>query len=268
MEDRCGYNSGQVVAVDPNELVRLGDRALWQTNVGVLTLAVDGTWQAPAPETPRALDDLRTLPLSFNRAGTRVATFSSAVEQVSQTPFPEWTVSGPRTSKWVLQTMVELEQTPSRRHLWWKQTLKLGTTDPGVEEHQFLSEVMECALVFDGLNICELQAFETIMRRFQMWEEVYGEKLRAGDQSTASMDTDERSLFLGRKFGRGQALVCPALSEYVSAQLKERSQVLKERRKAREEREGTDDGAGADQSGPRRRRGRGGQQPKADPAKH
>ena len=127
MEDRCGYTSGQVVAVDPNELVRLGDRALWPTNLGVLTLAVDGACQAPVPETPWPLDDLLALPWR----DVPLATFASAVEQGSQ--------------------------------------------------------------------------------------------------------------------------------------LRER---IKERRKAREEREGTDDGAGADHSGPKRRRRRGVQQPKADPARY
>ena len=73
------------------------------------------------------------------------------------------------------------------------------------------------------------------MRRFQMWEEVYVERLRKSETSE-SMDNDERALFLGRRFARGQALVCPALSEFVSAKLKEKSQALKERRKAREER--------------------------------
>ena len=80
--------------------------------------------------------------------------------------------------------------------------------------------------------------------------------------AVAGMDTDEQSLSLERKFGRGQALVHTALSEYVSTPLKERSLDLKERHEAREERDGTEDGAGADHAGPRRRRNRG--QPKAE----
>ncbi len=47
---------------------------------------------------------------------------------------------------------------------------------------------------------------------------------------------DERQLFLGQDRGRGKALVCPALEEWVADRLKSESAVLKERRKGREER--------------------------------
>ena len=47
---------------------------------------------------------------------------------------------------------------------------------------------------------------------------------------------DERQLFLGQDRGRGKALVCPLLEEWVAERLKSESAVLKERRKGREER--------------------------------
>jgi len=70
-----------------------------------------------------------------------------------------------------------------------------------------------------------------------MWEEYYGQKLLDVDRnsSVGIVDIDEKSIFLRQTQSRYRALVAPALSEYVASQLREESQVLKERRKAREE---------------------------------
>ena len=144
--------------------------------------------------------------------------------------------------RWLLTAFAHQDQTPSRRHWWWKSTLRLQNHDPGVEEHQFLSDIIETALGFDRLNVSELQCFEAVSRRFMLWEELYGEALRSsegGATGSALADMDERSLFLGQKHGRGLALVCPALSEFVASQLTEKSSMLKERRKAREEHAGS-----------------------------
>ena len=93
-------------------------------------------------------------------------------------------------------------------------------------------------LAYDRLNLPDLQSFESICRRLQLWQEYYGESLRMSEAagSLGSRDADERSIFLGHQHGRGVALVAPALSEYVSNRLKGKPTMLKERRKAREER--------------------------------
>ena len=68
---------------------------------------------------------------------------------------------------------------------------------------------------------------------------MYSELLKDADSRSAGrnlLHQDEKSLFLGIRFTQGLALVSPALEKHVSGQLGEKSALLKERRKAREER--------------------------------
>ena len=94
-------------------------------------------------------------------------------------------------------------------------------------------------MAFDQVNSPDLVVFEHISRRFQLWEEIYSDRLRdrsAGAHGQGGLDTEERSLYLGRKASPSAALVSPGLQTWVSTRVAERSAVLKERRKGREER--------------------------------
>ena len=110
-----------------------------------------------------------------------------------------------------------------------------------------LGEVLGVALQRDQHNVSEAVCFELIARRYQMWEQFYGSKLR--DRTDASgggfnIDRDKRSLYLGQTRTTNSALVAPALDGWVSSQLKERASILKERRKAREEHDSLTDAGG------------------------
>ena len=114
----------------------------------------------------------------------------------------------------------------------------------------------------DQLNVSECVVFETAVRRYQLWEEIYSSALAEADAGESSAEwIDERRLFLGMPRARSSALVSPLLEQHVASRLAEEPAVLKERRKGREEKQlargppagGADDaGAGAD-----RGRGRG-----------
>ena len=69
-------------------------------------------------------------------------------------------------------------------------------------------------------------------------EEFYSASLRAAESGddTAGDWLDERRVFLGAPRAQGQALVSPELETHVASRLREEAEVLKERRKAREER--------------------------------
>ena len=95
-----------------------------------------------------------------------------------------------------------------------------------------------------------------------MWEEFYSAKLEEAKTArrpagVSRFESDERSIFLGQPRSRALALVSPELEEYVALHLKERASVLKERRKAREERAAVD-GSESSPNHSRRRRGKGG----------
>ena len=138
--------------------------------------------------------------------------------------------------------------------------LNLTVSDPGVDEHHFLSELLEYGLTHDQLNVSEILAYESIARRYQLWEDVYATALRESESGDLSSDwLDERRVFLGHSRSKGHALVSPLLEEWVAERLQKESAILKECRKGREERalaRGADpEGAAADSGG--RSRGRG-----------
>ena len=71
-----------------------------------------------------------------------------------------------------------------------------------------------------------------------MWEEIYSASLRQAEVCDDQGDwLDERRIFLGASRSKGHALVCPELECHVASQLAAESVALKERRKAREEKE-------------------------------
>ena len=235
-EDRGGFSAGDTVAALAGMVV-LGDRALLTSATGeVVALAKDGTFVAPEGDA-----DLRTLPVKYSdRAGTlRARPFSDAVSNLTESQFLDWPVKGPRTLRWLLDSMVSSDTSPLRRHFWWRGVLGLSATDEGVEEHEFLSTILEHALVYDQLCISELAAFEHISRRYMLWEESYSSHLKtalgANGGGGFGLDSDERVLFMGIQTTH-TALVAPELQTWISGRVAERSAILKERRKGREER--------------------------------
>ena len=234
MEEKGRYKIGDDAA-GASATVR-GDRAL-------VRLA-DGSYMASARrgtfDVLVASADRRTLVVKYSdSAGTQFARpFAESVSLLSKTPFVDWPLHGPRTLLWLLYAMVASNTAPLGRHYWWRGVLQLGASDEGVEEHEFLSSVIESALTYDQLCATELASFEHISRRYMLWEERYASSLRArlgASGSDFGLDTGERSLFMGLT-SHQMALVSPELSTWVSNRVGERSAILKERRKGREER--------------------------------
>ena len=136
----------------------------------------------------------------------------------------------------------------------------LTASDVGVEDHKFLSEVLEAACCYDQLNAGELLSLEMVARRYQLWEEMYATSLRQGvSGGDVAPWVDECTLFLGEDKGQGAALVSPDLEQWVAAEMQKESAVLKERRKAREERtmHQTEQEAGGAEGSKKNRRGGG-----------
>jgi hypothetical protein len=237
METTKRYVTGEAVAVDAWKLHVVGNRGILECPEGPLAVALLDSWSLPAQ--PPALDDLRTQPVKYDGFGSRTQPYGTAVLGLSETAFSEWRVSGPRTCRWLCKAIVDQDSTPTRRHHWWRSALSLSVNDEGVEEHAFISEVLETALCFDALNVSELACFEQMARRYQLWEHFYGDALKVADQRSSghqALEGEERGIFLGQERSRALALICPSLELHVSEQLRNRASILKERRKAREER--------------------------------
>ncbi|CAK0874888.1 unnamed protein product [Prorocentrum cordatum] len=215
---------------------------------GQALLCREGVWYRLCrdPPTPlpagegeaAAAEDLRTLAVEYNVRGERTRSFESARHLLREEVLDDaWPVEGPRTVQWLIEAFAHSGMAPVPRHHWWRQALGATTSDPGIDEHLFLSECIQHGLQYDQLNICNLACFESMARRYQLWEERYQERIRASTEgSVAAGLAAERHLFLGGDRAKGYALISPELERWVAKRMEEQAAVLKERRKGREER--------------------------------
>ncbi|CAK0901538.1 unnamed protein product [Prorocentrum cordatum] len=190
LEARAGYRPGDELPAGTVPVAVLGDRGICELADGTkLAVASADTYEGtptPRQERQAAEQDLRTLPVKYDAGGTRVRDFAEAVDIMSSNPQLDVPVLGPRTTLWLVQQFKRLGQTPLQRHMWWRQTQNLTAADAGVDEHQFLSELLEMGAEKDQLNEGELATFEAVSRRYQLWEEVYANRLREHEDATGS----------------------------------------------------------------------------------
>ena len=114
----------------------------------------------------------------------------------------------------------------------------LTSADAGAEEHESICEILQVAMQYDQINIAECASFEMLSRRLQLWESMYSNRLRsavAPSSKSSAIDGEEKTLMLGQPRSVHVSLVCPALEEWIAERLQDRSKILKERRKAKEE---------------------------------
>ena len=243
MESRGGACLGERVPFGLLEAgVCVGDRGVVRSEgVPVSCRFFKAGEQMPTPRRDGAPVDppaeLRTLPVKYETAETRHRSYKEAASLTTTTSFEDWPISGPRTAEWLAREIARQELTPVRRHYWWRQLLSLGPTDWGVGEHEALSRLFEYALTYDQLNFGELASLELAGRRYQLLEEKYARMLVEATAGGDGAHLDNDRLFMGEERRHGRALVAPALESWVSQKLAEESAVLKERRKAMEERQ-------------------------------
>lgn len=234
LESRAGYKRLAAVLVRAAgvEFLHLGDRGVVRRRGEAVAVGLLGTEEPQEEDAP----DSRILEIPRASDGGRVD-FRQAVAATSVSDGSSWAVKGPRTTDWVLQRIAEQGPGPVHRHYWWRSVFRVTPPDSGADNHLFMNELIETAMCADRLNVANIQAFEMVLRRLQLWEEVYGQQLRTAENGDA-MDPwlDERSLFLVQRKSRWYALVAPQLEAWVAQKLAEESVVMKERRKGREER--------------------------------
>ncbi|CAK0867752.1 unnamed protein product [Prorocentrum cordatum] len=175
--------------------------------------------------------DLRVHPIMIDSMARRNRPFSDSLALLTETPWADWPVRGPRTLKWVCHFLAANGGSPVARHHRWKTDCRLSS-EGGVDEHLRICTALENAVCFDQLNVTEMVSFELLGRALQIIEEKYRERL-AGAADPARVDTN---LYLGTEPARGNCCACPALQTRVSQELAQEHAILKERRKAREER--------------------------------
>ena len=90
--------------------------------------------------------DVRILAISRNPEGVRHKEFRDAVEQVSETTWSGWPISGPRTVMWCLRHILATDGTPRAHHTRWKHQGGLGMHEAGVGDHEACMRAFEFGL--------------------------------------------------------------------------------------------------------------------------
>jgi hypothetical protein len=203
-----------------------------------------------------SVTDARVLPIRESVADGRHLAFRDAVGELTETSWPRFPVSGPRTARWVCRFVRDNDIAPRGRHVKWRSEVNLTATDESVSDHEFCARILQTAATYDQLNVSELASMELVCRRLQMCEYKHRERI-LGRGHLDELQEDAH-LYMGTGETRGMLCISPSLLEYVTDEQHKEAAVMKERRKLRDERalargSGGGGGGGGDAGGTRAR---------------
>ena len=176
--------------------------------------------------------DARTVAVCFDEAGQRFREYREGVRRCSEETWGDWPIRGPRTVVWLLRFFRDNGGSPVAYFSKFKAEGKLNATDPGIDEMERACRCLETMICYDQLNAGNIACAELLARSIQMVAEKYRERF-VGDKE----GSEERHLLMGTHAVRGNLPICPLLSDWLSDELRKEAAVMKERRKAREERQ-------------------------------
>ena len=174
--------------------------------------------------------DQRVFPVQYDGAGQRFRPFRDALLLTEQVQFPDWPVPGVQTARWCMQFVSSKAGSPTAWHQMWKSNGRLQDTDPLVLFHESQCRIAEVAACYDQADAGSLACLELVYRQIQVIEEKLKHKFT--DEHDANLDY----YLMSGSSSRSHLCICPALSEWIAEEAKKETAVMKERRKAREER--------------------------------
>ena len=127
--------------------------------------------------------------------------------------------------------MVARGGSPLAWHAMWKSNGRLLDSDPLVMQHEMCCRVIETCLCYDQIDGAANASFELVCRSLQICEDRLSPKFEE-----SSHDSHGDMLLMSGAAHKSQPCICPALKAWTASELQKDSAVLKERRKAREER--------------------------------
>ena len=145
-----------------------------------------------------------------------------------------------------------------------KESMHLASDDYGVADYEAIMRMLEMLTCWDCVDVPNLAGLELTTRRAQMYEYLYvmestdpgptpGADPSDGDDKKKRKSkgrgrgdggkgllrfgfVDEGAIFSGKSRDHGHTMVCPSLLEHVGKEIEREVTVLKQVRKAREER--------------------------------
>ena len=136
-----------------------------------------------------------------------------------------------RSSRWLYRYVAEHGGSFDARHSKWATEQKIEHDTAGYHIHDMLGCALDLALTFDQLDTPNIAAMEMVGRCYQLVEQTSGTMRVEGIEHYKGRDVSGS----GR---RGTAL-SPQLAKHTVGQMAAQTEILKQRRKAREESEAT-----------------------------
>lgn len=173
-------------------------------------------------------EDDRTLSIRYGVNGERSRGFKESVQEMRVSDFSDFPFN-PRTCHDYMKAVSSVAESCLSQHNMWLTQSGIPAGDRSQFEDDCLARVIDYAVKYDGLNVVNLASFELIARRRQLIAEAHAHSPGAPSYEAAGH-------FMQTGYRPGGAIVVPALTKYVSEQLHQEGQIMKERRKLREER--------------------------------
>jgi len=207
--------------------------------------------------------DIRLLGVPPRADGSRVRlAWREVVPLLVENNVSGWLLDGPRTVLWCCQFIDRKRGGPVEHYNAFISFYRLNKDDYGVSHYENIMKMLEHLGCWDQLNLPDLVGVELAMRQAQLYEYIYSMEFEAqqargsggsapveGDNKDKSKRgrgrggglhkfgiLDEAAVFTGAAKDDGRSMICPTLLEHVSKQVERDAGILKQIRKAREER--------------------------------
>ena len=245
VETEAGKERGEILTMDGTEVIH-GDRGLKNEDGKMIFMKKMKRGDIDKYKGAEATGDARLLSMTFQDISRAERQWRDVSKDIKQEDFKDWSMPGPRTTEWCVRFLNRRNGGPMDHHRWWTQNHSLKPDNWGVAEHDNLSKALDKLGRFDGLDLSNLAGVEVMFRRLQLIEYVYSDRGPGGGKGSSKSDkkTDvmtgvqqyEATIFAGAHKEFGDVMVAPSLLEYVAKEVESEAAVLKQVRKAREER--------------------------------
>ena len=166
-------------------------------------------------------------PVVYDANGVRWREFPEAVTLLRSEALEDFPLEGERSFAWLAKYIKDHGHTPDGRQTKWASEQHIGKETSAYVLHDLCGLAIELCLSYDQLDGSNLACMEVVGRMYQLIEETGG-----------SMRMEGVEHFIGRDKAGGMRrgiAVAPKLARHTTDKLAAEVEILKQRRKAREE---------------------------------
>eukprot|EP00438_Fugacium_kawagutii_P026192 Skav206687 [mRNA] locus=scaffold1764:19776:25916:+ [translate_table: standard] len=173
-----------------------------------------------------ASEDIRTMSVKYAANGDRLRPFRESVGEMVECEMDDFPYM-PRTCLEYLRAVNTIAESSVAQHNAWVHQSRIPESSRAVYKDEALSQILDVAISFDCLQVCNLASFELLVRRKQLIAEAH-------QYNPASPSYEGAEHYMGSRLKAGGAVIVPSLTDHVAKQLQAESQIMKERRKLAE----------------------------------